>query len=187
MTAPPIPWITRKPISIPPRNRKSTADRGEHEEGDAAHEDTLTPEMIAQRPARRDEGRQGQSVGTHHPFQARGREVKLALQDGRATLTIMTSSTITTWAVHATTRVSRCLGCIPSLMTQPCPDRPPRITTGPRGPSAPGRLVVQLAEAVSRHGAATGHGRDRAGIGLLTGIPDPVSAGARVLLASMTS
>jgi len=50
-----------------------------------------------------------------------------------------------------------------------------------------GRLVVQLAEPVSRYGAATGHGSDRAGIGLLIGIPDAVSAGARVLLAAGTS
>ena len=36
--------------------------------------------MIAQRTARWDQRGQGQSVGTHHPFQARWREAKLVLQ-----------------------------------------------------------------------------------------------------------
>jgi hypothetical protein len=35
-----------------------------------------------------------------------------------------------TWAVHATARVSRCLGCVRGLMSPPCPDRPPRTTEG---------------------------------------------------------
>src|ERR1700733_2895706 len=63
-----------------PRIRKSAADRGEHEESDPAHEDAPAAEMVAQRPARRDQGRQGQSVGADHPFQARGGEAEFALQ-----------------------------------------------------------------------------------------------------------
>ena len=36
--------------------------------------------MVAQRTARWDQGGEGQGIGTHHPFQARGGEVKLVLQ-----------------------------------------------------------------------------------------------------------
>jgi hypothetical protein len=36
--------------------------------------------MVAQRTARRNQGGQGQGISTHHPFQARRREMKLVLQ-----------------------------------------------------------------------------------------------------------
>ena len=50
-----------------------------------------------------------------------------------------------------------------------------------------GQPVLDSGEPVSRYGAATGRDTDRAGIGLLTGFPDAIPAGARVLLACVTS
>lgn len=132
MTAPPMPWMTRKPISIPPETESAQPAEASVNTATPLTNTRLRPKWSPSAPP------SGISVArvsayalTTHSSPP-GDRCSWCCMDGSATLTIMTSSTIMPCARHATVRVSRCAwrelsegeGPWPAVLTRALP--PPR-------------------------------------------------------------
>ena len=120
MTAPPMPWTTRKAISMPPDTERAQPTEASVKTATPAAKMRLRPKRSPSAPPAGINAARASAYALTIHSRPLGDRCSSRWMAGSATLTIRTSSTIMPCARHATVSVSRCtaseLGVMRSIL-----------------------------------------------------------------------
>ncbi len=92
-----------------PAGGGQAADQGaDREQGDADEEDAAPAEEVTGPGPEEEQAAEGEDVGVEHPGQPRSEKPRPRWMWGRATLTMVVSSTTMSWAVRITNKETEC-------------------------------------------------------------------------------